>query len=387
METQTPLQQLLAIGQSPWYDNIRRSFITSGGLQALIDSGIQGVTANPTIFEKAILAGADYDDAIRDLLGRGASPADIYESLLLEDIGAAADVLRPIYDRTNGQDGYVSIEVSPKLAHDTAASITEARRFWAALDRPNLMVKVPATAAGLPAIRQLIGAGININITLIFAVDIYEQVMDAYLDGLETLAAVGKPLDTVASVASFFVSRVDTAVDHRLDTLIAATENEAPRAELAALRGKAAIANARIAYQHFLRTFAGERFATLRQRGARVQRPLWASTGAKNPAYRDVLYVEELIGPDTVTTMPAATIEVFQDHGRVARTIDTNLDEAYETIRKLEAAGISMTEVTDALLVDGVRIFTDSFAHLDAAIRQKREVLRGQATGREGSAD
>jgi len=374
----TPLQQLVEIGQSPWYDNIRRGFIASGDLQTLIEGGIRGVTANPTIFEKAILGSSDYDEDIRDLLARGASSADIYETLLIADIGAAADVLRPLYDRTNGQDGYVSIEVSPKLAHDTDASIAEARRFWKAIDRPNLMVKVPATAAGLPAIRQLIGEGLNINITLIFAVDVYEQVMDAYLTGLEQLAAVGKPLDTVASVASFFVSRVDAAVDHRLDTLIAATESEARRADLAALRGKAAIANARIAYQHFLHAFDGDQFVALAGRGARVQRPLWASTGVKDPAYRDVRYVEELIGPATVTTLPAATIEAFQDHGRVARTIDKDLDDAYDTIRRLEAVGIGMTEVTDALLVEGVTIFTDSFARLDAAIQEKRAALRAR---------
>jgi len=373
------------MGQSPWYDNIRRSFIASGDLQALIDAGIRGVTANPTIFEKAILAGADYDDAIRDLAAAGANSSDIYERLLIADIGAAADVLRPLYDQTHGQDGYVSIEVSPQLAHDTAGSIAEARRFWAAINRPNMMVKVPATAAGIPAIRQLIGEGVNINITLIFGIHDYERVMDAYLDGLETLAARGKPLDMVASVASFFVSRVDTAVDTRLDALIDAARGEAARAELAALRGKAAIANARIAYRHFQQKVAGERFAALSRQGARVQRPLWASTGVKDPAYRDVRYVEELIGPDTVTTLPAATIEAFQDHGRVARTIDQHLDDAYETVERLEAAGISMREVTDALLVDGVRIFTDSFAHLDAAIREKREVLRDESTGRQSA--
>ncbi len=378
----TPLQHLVEMGQSPWYDNIRRGFIASGGLPALIDAGIRGVTANPTIFEKAILGSTDYDEDIRDLLARGASPADIYETLLIADIGAAADVLRPLYDRTDGRDGYVSIEVSPKLAHDTAASIAEARRFWRAIDRPNLMVKVPATAAGIPAIRQLIGEGLNINITLIFAVDIYDQVMEAYLAGLEQLAAEGEPLDRVASVASFFVSRVDTEVDKRLAARLAAERDAARRAELEGLLGKAAIANARIAYQHFLHRFAGERFAALKGHGARVQRPLWASTGVKNPAYRDVRYVEELIGPDTVTTLPAATIEAFQDHGRVARTIDTDLDDAYETIRRLEAVGIGMTEVTDALLVEGVTIFTDSFARLDAAIQEKRGELLGVGAGR-----
>ncbi|MFI5270280.1 MAG: transaldolase, partial [Chloroflexota bacterium] len=271
----TALQQLCALGQSPWYDGFRRSFLTSGRLHALIESGIRGVTVNPTIFEKAILDSADYDTAINDLLAGGAGSSAIYESLLLEDISAAADLFRPLYDETDGRDGFVSIEVSPRLAHDTAASIAEARRFWTTINRPNIMVKVPATDAGIPAIRQLIGEGLNINITLIFAIEYYEQVMEAYLAGLEALAATGRPLDRIASVASFFVSRVDTEVDRRLETLIATDQNERRRQELAALRGKAAVANARLAYQRFLNTFAGERFAGLRAKGARVQRPLW----------------------------------------------------------------------------------------------------------------
>jgi transaldolase/glucose-6-phosphate isomerase len=371
----TPLQQLCAIGQSPWYDGIQRSLITSGRLQALIDSGIRGVTVNPAIFEKAILGSTDYDAAIRDLLARGGRPSDIYESLLIEDISAAADLFRPLYDRTGGQDGFVSIEVSPALAHDTAGSIAEARRFFSTINRPNVMVKVPATREGIPAIRQLIGEGRNINITLIFGLDYYEQVMDAYLAGLETLAADGTPLHQVASVASFFVSRVDTEVDSRLDALITAEQSEARRKELNALRGKAAVANARIAYQHFLTTFAGERFHALGEKGARVQRPLWASTGTKNPAYSDVKYVEELNGPNTVTTLPAATIDAFQDHGRVARTIDHNVDEAYRTIEQLESLGISMKEVTDRLLAAGVTSFVDALASLERAIGEKCAAL------------
>jgi transaldolase len=371
----TPLQQLITLGQSPWYDNIRRSFITSGRLRELMASGIRGVTVNPTIFEKAILDSTDYDTAIRDLLARGAGSSEIYESLLIEDIRAAADLFRPLYDQTGGGDGFVSIEVSPRLAHDTAASIAEAHRFWRTLNRPNVMVKIPATAEGVPAIRQLIGEGININITLIFALASYEQVMAAYLDGLEQLAADGKPLQTIASVASFFVSRVDTEVDRQLDLHIAAEPNEARRRELEALRGQAAVANARIAYQRFLETFSGKRFGVLRQKGARVQRPLWASTGTKNPAYSDVKYVEELIGPDTVTTLPQATIDAFQDHGRVARTIDQHLDEAYRTLDLLQAAGISMTEVTDSLLVKGVASFVDALAQLEMAIHRKQEML------------
>ncbi|MGH2388835.1 MAG: transaldolase [Chloroflexota bacterium] len=376
----TPLQHLTELGQSPWFDNIRRSFITSGRLSALMESGIRGVTVNPTIFEKAILDSNDYDLAIQDLLARGAGPSEIYERLLLEDIRAAADLFRPLYDRTEGGDGYVSIEVSPGLAHDTVASVAEARRFRRALNRPNVMIKIPATQEGMPAIRQLIGEGININVTLIFAVASYEQVMAAYLDGLDQLVADGKPLEKVASVASFFVSRVDTEVDKRLDTLIAAEPEKGRREELEALRGTAAVANARIAYQHFLTVFTGERFAALRERGARVQRPLWASTGTKDPAYSDVKYVEELIGPDTVTTLPRATIDAFQDHGRAVRAIDRNIDDAYRTFDRLESAGISMEEVTDSLLDKGVASFVAALEQLETAIRRKQGVLlAGQA--------
>ncbi len=371
----TSLRQLCEIGQSPWYDNIRRSFLTSGRLRELMDAGIRGVTVNPTIFEKAILDSTDYDTAIADLLAAGADTSTIYESLLVEDITAAADLFRPLYDQTGGGDGFVSIEVSPNLAHDTAAGVAEARRFWRTVNRPNVMVKIPATAEGMPAIRQLIGEGININVTLIFAIASYEQVMEAYLGGLEDLASSGQSLASIASVASFFVSRVDTEVDKRLNVRIATEPKEVRRKELEALRGKAAIANARIAYQHFLKTFGGARFAALRARGARVQRPLWASTGTKNPAYGDVRYVEELIGPDTVTTLPQATIDAFQDHGRVARTIDQQVDEAYQTLERLEAAGISMREVTETLLVQGVASFVEALEKLDAAMSQKREIL------------
>jgi transaldolase / glucose-6-phosphate isomerase len=376
----TPLQQLCAMGQSPWYDNIRRSFITSVQLQALIESGIRGVTVNPSIFAQAILDSTDYDTAIRDLLARGAGVSEIYESLLIEDITAAADLFRPLYDQTGGQDGFVSVEVSPKLAFDTAASVAEARRFWTTINRPNIMVKIPATDQGIPAIRQLIGEGLNINITLIFATHYYEQVMEAYLAGLEMLAAQGKPLDRIASVASFFVSRVDTEVDRRLDALIAATPNETRRKELEALRGIAAVANARIAYQHFLQRFGGERFAALRAKGARVQRPLWASTSTKDPASSDVKYVEELIGPDTVTTLPQVTIDAFQDHGRVARTIDQKVEEAYRTMERLEAAGISMKDATDSLRIKGVASFVEALDKLDMAICHKREMLRASGT-------
>lgn len=372
----TALEQLCALGQSPWYDSMRRSFLTSGRLHALIESGIRGVTVNPSIFEKAIVDSTDYDAAITNLLAQDVSATTIYERLLIEDITAAADLFRPLYEETGGQDGFVSIEVSPRLAGDTAASIAEARRFWAVINRPNLMVKIPATEAGLPAIRQLIGEGLNINITLIFAIESYEQVMAAYLSGLETLAAAARPLERNASVASFFVSRVDTEVDRRLDVLSAAEPNATQRQELTALRGKAATANARLAYQAFLRTFGGARFAALRAQGARVQRPLWASTGTKNPAYSDVKYVEELIGPDTVTTLPQTTLDAFEDHGRVARTIDRDVEEASRTMAQLATAGISMNDVTDTLQGEGVRAFVDALDKLEGAIERKQEVLQ-----------
>ncbi len=371
----TRLQQLIDFGQSPWYDNIRRSYLTSGWLQSLLERGIRGVTVNPTIFEKAILDSTDYDAAIQDLLATGAGPSAIYEHLLVEDIRGAADLLRPLYDQTAGGDGYVSIEVSPRLAHDTAATVAEARRFWQTVDRPNVMVKVPATDEGMPAIRRLTGEGINVNITLIFALGAYDRVMAAYLGGLEDAAGRGLPLQSIASVASFFVSRVDTEVDKRLAACIAGETNAARQRELETLHGTAAIANARIAYQHFLKAFAGERFASLRARGARVQRALWASTGTKNPAYSDVRYVEELIGPDTVTTLPQTTIDAFQDHGRLARTIDQHLDEAYRTVEQLEASGIRLNEVTDALLAQGVASFVAALDKLEAAIGQKQAVL------------
>lgn len=371
----TPVQRLIEIGQSPWYDNIRRGDIASGALQALIDRGIRGVTVNPSIFEKAIRGSTDYDEAIRDLLARDASATDVYERLLIADIAAAADVLRPLYDQTTGQDGYVSIEIAPTLAHDTAASIAEARRFWHALHRPNVMVKIPATPAGIPAIRRLIGEGINVNITLIFGLESYDRVMEAYLAGLEQAAADGRPLDRIASVASFFVSRVDSAVDKRLGALIKAEQDEARRAALAGFLGTAAIAHARIAYQHFLTTFGSARFKALKAQGAHVQRPLWASTGTKNAAYRDVRYVEELIGPDTVTTMPPATITAFEDHGRVERTIDRDVEAADATLGRLNQVGIKMKDVADTLQADSIMLFIEALESLNRAIEDKRLAL------------
>ncbi len=372
----TRLQQLYSEqGQSPWLDNIHRPLITSGGLQRAIARGIRGITANPTIFEKAITGSAAYDAALRDLVREDASSSQIYEALVVEDIRMAADEFRPLYEQSDGIDGWVSIEVSPHLSGDTQGTIEEARRLHRAVDRPNIFVKVPATDAGIPAIRQLLAEGININITLMFSVDIYDRVIDAYLDALEQRVRQGKPVTQLASVASFFVSRVDTAVDTRLGHLIAGEHDGERRRELESLLGTAAIANARIAYDHFQTAFRSERFARLRRHGARLQRPLWASTGTKNPAYRDVVYVEELIGPDTVNTMPPNTIDAFQDHGRVARTIDADVPGAYAAIAALEANGISMQSVTETLLADGIRQFSGAFERLDTAIREKRAAL------------
>ncbi|WP_049822929.1 transaldolase [Thermobaculum terrenum] len=379
----TRLHELIEQGQSPWIDYITRDIIKSGELQSLIDKGIRGLTSNPTIFEKAISSSKEYDEAFRELVQNGASQSEIYEGLIVEDIRMAADVLRPVYDETGGLDGYVSIEVNPKLAYDTEGTIAEARKFFQTIDRPNIFIKVPATDQGIPAIRQLISEGINVNITLIFSIDYYERVMDAYLEGLEQRVSEGKPIDKIASVASFFVSRVDTEVDKRLQKLIESEQDSQEKSELESLLGKAAIANARIAYQHFLKKFQGERWESLKAKGARVQRPLWASTSTKNPAYRDVMYVEELIGPDTVNTMPPQTIEAFLDHGKVARTIDKDLDQAYAVIEKLESLGISMKEVTDKLQADGVKLFADSFDSLDKVINEKRETLMAELKDRQ----
>ena len=305
-----PVQQVQRLGQSIWYDNIRRGLIVSGELQRLVDIGVSGLTSNPTIFEKAIAGSTDYDDALLELAAIGEGPQEVFESLGMEDIRATADLLRPIYERTECADGYASFEVNPHLAHDTEGTIAEAKRLFAALDRPNVMVKVPATPEGIPAIRYLIGDGININVTLIFSLDAYDGVSEAYIQGLEDLAKSGGEVGKVASVASFFVSRVDTAVDALLEEGI-----REGREGLEELLGQAAVANAKLAYHAFQARFGDARFAALKEKGARVQRPLWASTGTKNPAYSDVLYVETLIGRDTVNTMPEATLTALLEHG------------------------------------------------------------------------
>ncbi|HYM15372.1 MAG TPA: transaldolase [Dehalococcoidia bacterium] len=367
-------------GQSPWLDFIRRNMLEDGGLRRYVEQdGIRGVTANPTIFAQAIGAGDDYDPQIADLLRQGVETQDLFEPIATQDIRQACDILRPVFDASRGSDGFVSIEVSPEKAFDTRATIDEAARWWKLIARPNLLVKIPATEQGLPAIEECLAAGININITLIFAVEFYERVMEAYLRALERRAAANEALATVNSVASFFVSRVDTAADKLLGAKIAANP-EAHRAPLQSLLGTIAVANTKVAYQRFLAVFGGERFAKLKARGARVQRPLWASTGTKNPAYSDILYVQELIGPDTVNTMPPKTIDAFRDHGTARRTVDEGLDAARDRLAQLAAAGISLVEITDNLQRDGVAAFVKSFEEIQATIAVKAERIRARVT-------
>jgi transaldolase/glucose-6-phosphate isomerase len=360
----TKLHELAELGQSIWYDNIRRALLNQGDLQALVKTGVKGVTSNPSIFEKAIAGSADYDEAFEELVREGRSETELYEALVIEDIQRAADILRPVYDRTEGIDGYVSLEVSPTLAHDTEGTIAEARRLFAAIDRANVMIKVPATPAGPPAIEALIGEGININITLIFSLEQYRAVTQAYLAGLEKLAASGGDLSQVASVASFFVSRIDTAVDRHLDEI----GNRA-------LQGKIAIASAKAAYGLFKEIFSGERWNRLVERGARIQRPLWASTSTKNPNYPDTLYVDALIGANTVNTIPPATLEAFLDHGTVAATLESEMDEAREQLAQLADLGVDLEAVTEKLQEDGVASFANAFDSLMSSITDKREQL------------
>jgi len=349
-------------GQSVWIDYIRRNFILDGGLQEAIDAGVRGVTSNPAIFEKAIAHSDDYDTQMQQLVAEGKSAEEIYEALAIEDIQQAADVLRPVYDESNGVDGYVSLEVNPTLARDTDGTIAEARDLYKKVNRPNVMIKVPATDEGIPAIKTLIGDGINVNVTLMFSLQDYDNVAGAYLDGLEILASNGGDLSKVASVASFFVSRVESDMDDAIEAQ-GATD----------LLGTIAVANTKLAYQRFETCFSGDRWQALADKGARVQRPLWASTSTKNDAYSDVKYVEELIGPHTVNTMPPNTKEAFVDHGTVARTIDTDLETAQAVVDKLADVGIDYDAITQNLQDVGVEKFEKPFASLMESIRQKRE--------------
>jgi len=372
-----PLLELKKLGQSVWNDNIERKLITSGELKRLIDEdGLSGVTSNPAIFEKAI-AGSDlYSDQLRDLAEKGASAQEIYEALAITDIQMTADVLAGAYNESSGTDGFVSLECSPLLANDTAGTIAEARRLWGLLNRKNVMIKIPGTEAGIPAIEQCTYEGININITLLFSLHAYEQTMEAYIRGLERRAAENKPVDKISSVASFFVSRIDSAVDKELERRIGNGGDAEEKTRLKSLLGRVAIANAKIAYQKYKKVFHGERFSALKQKGAQLQRPLWASTSTKNPAYPDVYYVEALIGPETVDTMPPATIVAFRDHGRARVTIEDALDKEREVLSRLEEVGISLDQVTAHVLADGVRLFVEPFHKLLETIESRANDIR-----------
>ena len=380
-----PVKALESHGQAVWLDFLARGFVAKGNLKKLIDTdGVKGVTSNPSIFEKAIASSDEYDGAIGQALKSGDRPvAELFEHLAIEDIQHAADVLRPVYDHLNGHDGFVSLEVSPYLATDTKASIAEAERLWNEVDRKNLMVKVPATPQGLPAIQHLIAEGISINITLLFSQKVYVRVAEAYLSGLEKYVASGGDPSHVASVASFFVSRIDSAVDKQLDERIAKANDPSEKERLAALKGKVAIANAKLAYQEYKRLFSGPRWDGLAARGARPQRLLWASTGTKNKDYSDVLYVEELIGPNTVNTVPPATLDAFRDHGRPRDSLEENVEDARRVLAALEQSGISLDAITADLVKDGVKLFADAADKLYGAVAHKRAAVLGGGIDRQ----
>jgi transaldolase / glucose-6-phosphate isomerase len=373
--TKNPLKELLNYGQSMWLDYIRRDLFTTGKLKQLIaDDGLRGMTSNPAIFEKAIGESSLYDDILKALAARSdLDTTGRYEQIAIRDIQAAADALRPVYDESNFRDGYVSLEVSPYLARKTRETIDEARRLWKAVQRENVMIKIPGTPEGLPAIRQAVGEGINVNVTLLFAQDVYEKVADAYLAGLEDLAARGGNLKKMASVASFFISRIDTLIDSILGDKLKATTDANQQALLKSVMGKVAIANGKLTYQSYQRIFSGPRWQALAAKGAQTQRVLWASTSTKNPNYRDVIYVEELIGPDTVNTMPPATIDAFRDHGLLRNALTEDVAGAAEVMSDLAKAGISMKEVTDKLTNDGVKLFADAFDKLLAAVAKSTQ--------------
>ena len=362
----TRMNEAAAIGQAIWLDFIRRSFLDSGELGNLVGKGLRGVTSNPSIFQKAITASTDYDAAVERLVGEGSSVNDIYETLAIQDIRRACDIMQPVYGSTDGLDGYVSLEVNPKLAYDTEGTVMEARRLSSLVDRPNVMIKVPATPEGIPAIETLTGEGININVTLIFSLEQYEDSAMAYIHGLEKLAAANVDFSRVASVASFFVSRVDGKIDPKLAAL---GDKE--------IQGKIAIANAKMAYHRFGELFSGPRWDKLAAQGARVQRPLWGSTSTKNPDYPDTLYVDELIGPHTVNTLPPETLDAFLDHGNAARTVDADVEQARQDLAQLADLGIDLDDVTSQLLGEGVDAFADSFDELMSGIAEKAAALAG----------
>ena len=361
----TNLHELSQLGQAVWLDFIRLSFISSGELQGLLDAGVRGITSNPTIFEKAIAGSNDYDSEMEQLVAEGRSVDEIYEALAINDIAQAADMLRPLYDSTGGTDGFVSLEVSPTLAHDTFGTIADAKRLFATLHRPNIMIKIPGTPEGVPAITEVIAAGVNVNVTLLFSLEQYEAIANAYIAGLERRVAAGLEIKHIASVASFFVSRVDTAVDKLLD---AQGHSD--------MVGKAAIANAKLAYARFKELFSGPRWEKLAAKGAQLQRPLWASTGTKDVRFSDTLYVDTLIGPHTVNTMPPATIDAFMDHGTVKSTVEDDVEGARKYLEQLAELNIDMDAITDKLQIDGVDSFAKSFESLMQSVADKREATQ-----------
>lgn len=363
-----PLKALLAYGQSPWMDYIRRDLLTSGELQKYIDNdGLRGMTSNPAIFEKAIVGSNLYADIVTSPEAKNLGAKAVFDKIAIRDVQDACDIFKQIYAQTNGRDGYVSHEVSPDLANDTKATIEEARRLWKLVNRPNVMIKIPATPEGIPAIRQTLEEGLNINITLLFAQSAYEKVAEAFLAALEARSAKGQDISRIASVASFFVSRIDSLVDSKVDEKLKSAADAQQKALLESLRGKIAIANAKLTYKKYQELFGNARWNALAAKGAQTQRLLWASTSTKNPKYRDVLYVEELIGADTVDTIPPATFDAFRDHGKLRASLTENVDAARNTMEDLAKAGISMKDVTDKLLVDGVKLFADAFKQLLAA--------------------
>jgi len=368
------IKEAQCLGHDIWLDYIRRGLINSGEFLGYIEQGISGVTSNPTIFEKAITGSNDYDESLLRLSREKKDNGDIYETLVLQDIEAAADILRPVYDDSKGKHGYASLEVNPKLAYDTEGTVEEGLRLFAALNRPNIMIKVPATVQGIPAIRRLVAEGVNVNVTLLFSLDSYQQSAEAYIAGLEELVQKNADITKIASVASLFISRIDTAVDALLEEHI-----QPGQEQLKSLYGKAGVATAKLLNQAHKDIFNSERFAKLKSKGALVQRPLWASTGTKNPTYNDLLYVEPLIGPNTINTMPPGTIAAFLDHGKVKAVLDEDIVDARRTFTELKAAGIDIKAVTGILLVKGVKAFIDSFDKLLVGIAEKRGLLTKQA--------
>ncbi len=371
---ENPIKKLREIRESIWLDNLSRQLMNSGELKRLIDLGVSGITSNPTIFQKAVAGSRDYDASIQKAIDQGIrEEKEIFLRFAFEDIARAADLLWPVYQENQGQDGFVSIEVSPDLAYDTEKTIAEARRLFSTLGKKNVLVKVPATKPGLPAIENLTAEGVNVNITLLFSVKRYEEVMDAYLKGLERRAREGKPVDGISSVASFFVSRVDTLVDKLLEARAASAASEPEKGKIKSMQGKAAVANAQIAYQKYESTFSGKRFQVIP--GANKQRILWGSTGTKNPRYSDTKYVDELVGPDSINTIPDATLKAFLDHGRVRVTIRDGLEESKKLLDDLKKVGVDIDQVTDELEKEGVKLFSDSFTSLLKEVAQKRDLL------------